>query len=139
MTFLNLHLKLIENTILVYKCPCFRSLVYKECFLFQCVKRAQEVLLLRHGAYKIIWLFENYLVLTKMIRMLLWVVAYMVCKLLLLCAPSGRLGKLKRLSFASWHGKNIKACAEAGKYQSITSVSCAFCVSFFVVICVKKV
>ena len=27
---------------------------------------------LRHGAYKIIWLFENYLVLTKMIRMLLW-------------------------------------------------------------------
>ena len=67
------------------------------------------------------------------------VVAYMVCKLLLLCAPSGRLGKLKRLSFASWHGKNIKACAEAGKYQSITSVSCAFCVSFFVVICVKKV
>ena len=104
---------------------------------------APQGVVLRHGAYKIIWLLQKYLVLTKMIRMIFSAARLqsllMVCTLLLLCAPSGRLGKLKRLSFASWHGKNIKACAEAGKYQSITSVSCAFCVSLFVVMCVKKV
>ena len=33
---------------------------------------ASQGVVLRHGAYKIIWLLQKYLVLTKMIRMLLW-------------------------------------------------------------------
>ena len=33
---------------------------------------ASQGVVLRHGAYKIIWLFEIYLVLTKIIRMFFW-------------------------------------------------------------------